>query len=65
MYTAKYVGSDSYRNAVCDFCMPLSSIGVVVILQQYAMKIDGRSIGPYWFCDETCLNCFLLKKNIK
>ena len=65
MYTAKYIKTDSYTMAICDFCIPASSRGAGLILQQYDMKIDGRNIGPYWFCNETCLNCFLLKANIK
>lgn len=45
----------------CDFCKDSKDLDTILYKYVLDSKDKNPSIaGSYWFCDETCFNCYIL-----
>ena len=48
-------------NVYCDFCRANHREQRVLTVLTGTVYKNNRYVGQYYFCSESCMNCFLLK----
>lgn len=62
MYKWNFVQTAKHINRSCDFCFKNKDFNEEYTWLVYCKFIEKIDRGPYfWFCDEACFNCWILK----